>query len=207
MIARPRDRLWHLLAALRTAGLAPDHWPDRASALGTGTGRVCAANSKDPFGSRSTPLSILPQLRLSTIKTPVWVSHATRNCRKAAPFTDIKSTMANNNLALSKRPRNIPTPNETVCASTAAARTPHTLPCTTDNRTCLHTTVNSTPEPTTLRRLTFCDVQRCLRVLSGARHQQPSEGMGASPAAAQKPELHWQPHDSLRLTSTSPEPP
>eukprot|EP00962_Isochrysis_galbana_P028442 scaffold8988_cov112-Isochrysis_galbana.AAC.6 len=30
--------------------------------------------------------------------------------------------MANNNLALSKRPRNFPTHNETVCASIAAAR-------------------------------------------------------------------------------------
>eukprot|EP00962_Isochrysis_galbana_P047615 scaffold19515_cov114-Isochrysis_galbana.AAC.7 len=102
--------------------------------------------------------------------------------------------MENNNMALSKRPRNIPTPNETVCASIAAARAPHTLPCTIDDKTCLHTPVNSTPEPNTLRRLTFCDVQRCLRVLSGARHQQPSKGMGSSPADAQKLVLHWQPH-------------
>eukprot|EP00962_Isochrysis_galbana_P058391 scaffold31476_cov121-Isochrysis_galbana.AAC.3 len=42
--------------------------------------------------------------------------------------------MANNNLALSKRPRNIPTHNETVCASIAAARAPQACPCTT---TCL----------------------------------------------------------------------
>eukprot|EP00962_Isochrysis_galbana_P011920 scaffold3356_cov112-Isochrysis_galbana.AAC.23 len=101
--------------------------------------------------------------------------------------------MENNNMALSKRPRNIPTPNETVCASIAAARAPHTFPCTIDDKTCLHTPVNSTPQPNTLRRLTFCVVQRCLRVLSGARHQQPSEGMGSSPAVAQKPVLHWQP--------------
>eukprot|EP00962_Isochrysis_galbana_P053403 scaffold24837_cov105-Isochrysis_galbana.AAC.3 len=33
----------------------------------------------------------------------------------------------------------------------------------------------------------FCDVQRCLKVLSGARHQPSSEGMGLSPAATQKP--------------------
>eukprot|EP00962_Isochrysis_galbana_P009309 scaffold2609_cov123-Isochrysis_galbana.AAC.1 len=39
----------------------------------------------------------------------------------------------------------------------------------------------------------FCDVQRCLRVLSGARHQQSSEGMGSSPATTQKSELHWHP--------------
>mmetsp|Transcript_26075 Transcript_26075/g.84158 ORF Transcript_26075/g.84158 Transcript_26075/m.84158 type:complete len:256 (+) Transcript_26075:3787-4554(+) len=149
-----------------------------------------------------------------------WVSHATRNCRKAAPFTDVMSTMENNQMALSKRARSTPAPNETVCTSIAAARAPHTPPCTIDDKMRLHTPVNILPEPTTLRRLTFCDVQRCLRVLSGARHQQPSEGMGASPAAAQKPELHWQPHDSvctpdttapptkrsLRLTSTSPEP-
>eukprot|EP00962_Isochrysis_galbana_P016303 scaffold4659_cov125-Isochrysis_galbana.AAC.8 len=76
--------------------------------------------------------------------------------------------MANNNLALFKRPRNIPTPSETVCASTAAARAPQAPPCTLDDRTCLHSTVNSIPEPPTLRRLKFCDVQRCLRVLSGA---------------------------------------
>eukprot|EP00962_Isochrysis_galbana_P014408 scaffold4127_cov124-Isochrysis_galbana.AAC.6 len=33
--------------------------------------------------------------------------------------------------------------------------------------------------------------------LSGTRHQQSSEGMGSSPAAAQKPVLHWQPHKCL----------
>eukprot|EP00962_Isochrysis_galbana_P002021 scaffold528_cov126-Isochrysis_galbana.AAC.2 len=49
-------------------------------------------------------------------KTPVWVSHATRTCRKAAPFTDIMSTTENNNLALSKRARSTPAPNETVRA-------------------------------------------------------------------------------------------
>eukprot|EP00962_Isochrysis_galbana_P060036 scaffold33993_cov122-Isochrysis_galbana.AAC.2 len=26
--ARPRDRLWHLLTWPRTAGLAPEHWPE-----------------------------------------------------------------------------------------------------------------------------------------------------------------------------------
>jgi len=74
--------------------------------------------------------------------SPVWVSHtATRTCRKAVPFTDVKSTMANNNMALSKRPRNIPTHNETVCASIAAARAPQAFPCTIDDMTCLHTTL------------------------------------------------------------------
>ena len=101
------------------------------------------------------------------------VSHATRTCRKAAPFTDAMSTMENNNLALSKRARSTPAPNETVCISIADAHAPHTtLPCTIDDKNCLHTPVNQLPEPTTLRRLTICVVQRCLRVLSGARHQQ-----------------------------------
>mmetsp|Transcript_31711 Transcript_31711/g.101092 ORF Transcript_31711/g.101092 Transcript_31711/m.101092 type:complete len:211 (+) Transcript_31711:762-1394(+) len=69
-------------------------------------------------------------------KTPVWVSHATRTCRKAAPFTDVMSTMENNQMALSKRARSTPAPNETVCTSIAAARAPHTLPCTIDDKTC-----------------------------------------------------------------------
>eukprot|EP00962_Isochrysis_galbana_P016397 scaffold4695_cov134-Isochrysis_galbana.AAC.2 len=111
--------------------------------------------------------------------------------------------MASNNLALSKRPRNIPTPNETVRASAAAARTPHNPPCTRDDKTSLHTPVNSIPEPTTLRRLTICDVQRCLRVLSGARHHQPSEGKGSGPARAQKPVLHRQPYERLSSANRS----
>eukprot|EP00962_Isochrysis_galbana_P017010 scaffold4883_cov119-Isochrysis_galbana.AAC.2 len=62
-----------------------------------------------------------------SVKTPVWVFRTRRApvaCRKPVPFTDVKSTMANNKMALSKRPRNIPTHNETVCASIAAARAP-----------------------------------------------------------------------------------
>jgi len=105
--------------------------------------------------------------------------------------------MENNNLALSKRARSTPAPNETVCTSIAAARAPHTPPCTIDDKLRLHTPVNKLPEPTTLRRLTICVVQRCLRVLSGARHQQTNEDMGSGPAAAQKPVLHWQPHECL----------
>eukprot|EP00962_Isochrysis_galbana_P049640 scaffold21131_cov134-Isochrysis_galbana.AAC.3 len=38
----------------------------------------------------------------------------------------------------------------------------------------LHTPVNIIPEPTTLRRLKFCDVQRCLRVLSALWRQTPT---------------------------------
>eukprot|EP00962_Isochrysis_galbana_P044095 scaffold16995_cov127-Isochrysis_galbana.AAC.3 len=144
------------------------------------------------------------------------------------PFTDVKSTMANNNMALSKRPRNIPTHNETVCASIAAARAPQSPSLHIRRQNMPAHNHNCELNTRGFRRLMFCniqscDIQRCLRVLSGARHQQSSEGMGSSPAATQKPKLHWQPHkclyssrhivntphkrSSLRLTSTSPEPP
>eukprot|EP00962_Isochrysis_galbana_P016063 scaffold4596_cov109-Isochrysis_galbana.AAC.2 len=127
--------------ALRTgslAGTADTSLGQRPELAALGK-EECAA--KTVLSVAAPPL--LPQLRLSTTilfggkLLCVGFARDARNCRKAAPFTDIKSTMANNNLALSKRPRNIPTPNETVCASTAAARTPHTLPRTTDDKTCL----------------------------------------------------------------------
>eukprot|EP00962_Isochrysis_galbana_P033051 scaffold10985_cov129-Isochrysis_galbana.AAC.2 len=97
--------------------------------------------------------------------------------------------MANDNLALSKRPRNIPTHNETVCASIAAARAPQAASPSLHIIRRQNLPAHTIPEPTTLRRLMLCDVQRCLRVLSGARYQQSSEGMGSSPAATQKSEL------------------
>eukprot|EP00962_Isochrysis_galbana_P061260 scaffold36309_cov148-Isochrysis_galbana.AAC.3 len=57
------------------------------------------------------------------------------------------STTENNNLALSKRARSTPAPNETVCTSIADARAPHSPPCTTDDKTCLHTPVTSGAGP------------------------------------------------------------
>eukprot|EP00962_Isochrysis_galbana_P043562 scaffold16628_cov124-Isochrysis_galbana.AAC.1 len=127
------------------------------------------------------------------IKTPVWVSHATRTDRQAAPFTDLPHAMAIDNLAPPKRSRNPLTTNETVRESTAAARALQTLPTDyIDDKSLPHKTGDSNSEPITLRRLMFCVVQRCLRVLSGARHQQPREGMGSDPAVSKKADLRKQ---------------
>eukprot|EP00962_Isochrysis_galbana_P021065 scaffold6196_cov113-Isochrysis_galbana.AAC.8 len=121
--------------AARCQALPGTHLSGTQPQLSGGTsnpGRPARAVSHPTLNLRKQRLRHRPNLT----KTPVWVSHATRTCRKAAPFTDVMSTMENNNMALSKRPRNIPTPNETVCASIAAARAPHTLPCTIDDKTC-----------------------------------------------------------------------
>jgi len=115
-------------------------------------------------------------------ETPVWVSHATRT-----PFTDLPHAMAIDNPAPSKRSRNPLTTNETVCESRKAppphAHSKQTLPfdMDMDDKHLPHKTGDPNFEPFTLRRLMFCVVQRCLRVLSCARHQQPREGTGSDP--------------------------
>eukprot|EP00962_Isochrysis_galbana_P010337 scaffold2857_cov121-Isochrysis_galbana.AAC.13 len=85
--------------------------------------------------------------------------------------------MENNNLALSKRARSTPAPNETVCISIADAHAPHTLPCTIDDKNCLHTPVNQLPEPTTLRRLTISST-------APSPHEKEDSPPNAAPYAA-----------------------
>jgi hypothetical protein len=82
----------------------------------------------------------------------------------------------------------LPTTHKPVRESTAAARALHTLPLT-DDISVLHSTDNQRPEPTTLRRLTFCVAYRCLRASYGARQQQQREGTGSNPAVLKKPGL------------------